>query len=110
VLCSVDWYFLGSDRLGRPPENGELSLLIHQGLIVDGSISIGWHYMGLRDYQGLWGPFSSWLQRKHPQAAAAMIATGEAAGGPGYQAPFWTPGTSYDLWAEYVDKWVASQQ
>ncbi len=62
---------------------------------------MGWNLGGLREEMESWGPFTTWLEREHPDEAA-MIATRD-------RTPTYTA-ASLALWAKYVDEWNASQQ
>ena len=107
VTCQFDWHFLGSDRLGQPPYEGDFSVWVRGGRIVSASTSLGWYLFGLSpDLDlGMWGRFASWLEREHPDAFAAMIVVGEDGI---IDKPVYTD-ESRALWAKYVDEWVAAQ-
>lgn len=112
VTCQFDWHFLGSDRLGWAPRAGDFSLQVGGGRIEGASTSMDWEWAGLRrDAHGdlpMWRPFVSWLEREHPDDVSAMIAKGVCCSAE-HESPIYTD-ESLDLWAKYVDEWVASQQ
>jgi hypothetical protein len=114
VTCDFDWHFLGSDRLGQPPYEGQYEFLVRDdGRIQSASTSLSWYFFGLRQDSdlgmdpGRWRDFVSWLQREHPADVPAMITVGEDDGL--FSSALYTD-ESLALWAEYVDEWVASQQ
>lgn len=112
VTCQFDWHHLGSDQLGWLPRGGKFSVRVRDGRIESASTSMDWEWAGLRrDAHGdlpMWRPFVSWLEREHPDDVSAMIAKGVCCSAE-HESPIYTD-ESLDLWAKYVDEWVASQQ
>jgi hypothetical protein len=73
VSCSIDFYGLRSDEIGRGPFGGSAySINVHEGRVTGARLDFNTFKFSPR----VWEPFANWVSKTYPKDAAVMYTDG----------------------------------